>query len=712
MIIVKRFYFAALLFLICTGATAQQNIKKDSSGTQKSDKKLMLAAVSTVDSIILRWAPVDPVDWKLASQQGYILERTTLDANNKVITRFEKLTPTPIKAWSKEMFIANVSKDKKEDKFSAVAAQALYGATFKPAAQKEEVALDEFNLLMKQHNEDEMRHSFALFAADVDVKASVALGLRYVDKKVEKDKKYIYRLYAVPKKGLLEMDTALFVIAPKDVITLNRVTFVQAETHNKAVFLEWPKNVQENNYTAFFIERSADGGKTFKQINAEPFTNINGSAEQIKNTVVVFSDTLPELYKKYVYRVRGVNSFAQYSPYSLPVEVMAKDDKAPPPPIINKTVKLSNAIYKISWIDSASSGDVKGYNVRRSRKLDSNFVALNKTLLPVTTRQYVDSTAKPGLSYYYSVTVVDTAGNSSSSLPDYVFTYDTIPPAAPVALAGKIDTGGTVTLKWALAKEEDIKGYRVFKANAADHEFTAVSKDIIQDTTFTDTIVLKTLTRDIYYKVMAVDNNLNNSGYSTALQLIKPDVVPPVPAVFVNYVTSDTSIQLFWNPSSSTDLNKQHLYRKTGTSGWLQLALLDKTTASYNDTAVQKLTLYTYLLISEDSAGLKSDSSFPISAKTFFNAASGAGKITAEYMADSLAVKIGWQLPVNTSATNIVLYRSVNGGGMVMYQNIPAGKQGYIDRHVAAGNTYGYSFKPIYAANREGGLSNTATVTP
>lgn len=704
------FYLTAVLLFTYSISAAQQNIKKDSVAGR--GKNLLLTAAAMGDSIILRWAPVDPVDWKLAGRQGYILERTTLDAKNKVVVRFEKLTSEPIKPWSKETFLQNVSKDRKEDKFMAIGAQALYGASFKPAQQSNEPAVDEFNMMMKQHTEDEMRHSFALFAADVDARAATALGLRFVDKNVEKDKKYIYRLYAIPQKGLVEMDTALYVIAPKDVADLGRVTFVQAETHNNAVFLEWPKSALENNYTAFFIERSQDGGKTFKQLNSEPFTNVNGSPGLSKNTVVVFSDTVPQLYKAFVYRVRGVNSFAQLSPYSLPVEVIAKDDKAPPAPIINKTVKLSPTMYRISWLDSNKTKDVKGYYVRRSKKLDSNFAALNKTILPVTARQFVDSTAKPGQSYYYNIQVVDTAGNSSNSIPDYVFTYDTIPPSAPIGLAGNIDTNGVVTIKWRLAQEDDIKGYRLYKANAADHEFTAVSKDIIQDTTFTDTLTLKTLTKDVYYKVIAVDNNLNNSTYSNALILVKPDVVPPVPGVFTNYVTTDTSIQLFWNKSSSADLSKQHLYRKAANTDWVQAAMLDKNVESFTDTAMQKNTLYTYQLISVDSAGLKSEPSFPINAQTYFKAsAASQGDIKATLQSDSTGIKVEWTLRNGVHPANILIYRSVNGGGLTMYKTVPAAQGSYTDKSIDAGNTYSYSFKCMYDAGGETILSKQATVS-
>lgn len=701
---------AACLFF-CSQAVAQKVYTRDTVTRMAGPgKNLLLTGTSAGDSVILRWAPTDPEAWQMASSQGFVLERTTLDAANKVIVKFEKIAS--LVPWSKETFLQRISKDKKEDKYCAIAAQALYGASFKPAAQNNEAPdMDEFTIIMKQHREDVMRHGFALFAADIDSRAATALALRYVDKNVEKNKKYIYRVYAVPMPGKFAMDTALFIVAPKDVYPINRVTFVKAESHNNAVFLEWPKSVVENNFTAFFIERSSDGGNNFTQLNKEPFTNVDVSAEMSKNSVIIYADTVPALSKTYTYRVRGINSFAQLSPYSLPVNITPNDNNAPPSPLINKTVKLSPTKNKITWQDSSNAKDIQGYYVRRNKSLDSNFTNLNKTMLPTTARQFVDSTAKPGQSYYYSVAVVDTAGNSSNSLPDYVFTYDTIPPSAPLALKGNIDTNGIVTIKWGLATEEDIKGYRVFKANAVDHEFTAVSKDIIQDTTYTDTLTLKTLTKEVYYKVIAVDNNLNNSVYSTALRLKKPDIIPPVAAVFTNYIASDTAIQLYWNKSSSADLNKQYLYRKNERSGWQLVAELNNTAAMFADTSMEKQTLSTYILVSEDSAGLKSDSSFPIAAKTYFRAHEGGdGSLTASLEKDT-SIQLQWTLKSPRTVANVIIYRSINNGTLSVYKNLPATQSAYIDLAILPGNTYGYSIKCVYAGGNEGMLSREVKET-
>ncbi len=73
----------------------------------------------------------------------------------------------------------------------------------------------------------------------------------------------------------------------------------------------------------------------------------------------------------------------------------------------------------------------------------------------------------------------------------------------------------------------DIRGFNVFYSNKPDHEFSLLTKTPLTDTVFRDTISLKTLTKKIYYKVVAVDYNSNYSKFSQILELKRPDVVPP-----------------------------------------------------------------------------------------------------------------------------------------------------------------------------------------
>lgn len=708
--VIKKLLLISLLLVNYNIVTyGQNNIKQNN----EANKKLVLMATSMTDSIVLRWAPTDHLYWSEANDSGYILERTTLSADNKVEVRFKKLTEKPIKPWSKEMFLNRVNKNNKRDKYCAIAAQALYGSSFQSADSNNiNGEANEFDIIIKQNKENQMRFSFALFAADVNARAANSLGLRFVDKSVERNKKYVYRLYAVPNSKDVKLDTALFIISPKDVSVLNRVTFVKTASYNNIVFLSWPKNNVENNFTAYNIERSNDNGKTFIQINENPFISTNKKPEKVNNTYVTYIDTVPVLYHDYIYRVNGINLFGQISPYSLPVTIKPKDDKAPPPPSINKSIKINDHTYKISWRDNNNNPDLYGYKVLRSKKVDSAFVQLNKEIIPVSVSSYFDSTAKSGQSYYYKVCALDTAGNFSTSIPDYVFTYDSIPPSIPIGLTGNIDTNGIVTLHWPLGTDDDIKGYRIYKSNELSHVFTPLSKTLITDTLFRDSITLKTLSRDIFYKIVAVDENYNSSEYSAPCRLIKPDIIPPVPAVFTDYKVTDTSIQLFWNHSSSNDFKQQYLLRKAENGDWIQIAILDNKQVSFEDKKMEKLKMYSYEIISEDSSGLKSVPSYTINAKTYYKVTKNeSSRLVANVQPDNTSIKVEFAYQNSDNILSIVLYRSVNNSGMITYKNIEVDQKIFLDKNVKSGNTYSYSFKCIYKDHNESLLSDEVTVS-
>ena len=55
-------------------------------------------------------------------------------------------------------------------------------------------------------------------------------------------------------------------------------------------------------------------------------------------------------------------------------------------------------------------------------------------------------------------------------------------------------------------------------------------------------------------KLSAFDENRNASKYSDALELKRPDKVPPVAPLFNDFLVSDTSVVLHWVTSSSDDV--------------------------------------------------------------------------------------------------------------------------------------------------------------
>ena len=124
------------------------------------------------DSLVLRWAPSTAGAWLVGNRAGYIVERIGVGRDGSVPQKtYERLTPVPLVPWSLDEWKARSAPT---DTFSAVAAQALYGAAFVPHALEQ----GDVGALKNAADELSNRYSFALFAADNDAAAAYGLALR------------------------------------------------------------------------------------------------------------------------------------------------------------------------------------------------------------------------------------------------------------------------------------------------------------------------------------------------------------------------------------------------------------------------------------------------------------------------------------------------------------------------------------------------------
>jgi hypothetical protein len=304
---------------------------------------------------------------------------------------------------------------------------------------------------------------------------------------------------------------------------------------------------------------------------------------------------------------------------------------------------------------------------------------------------------------------VDTAGNIVTSLPRYVVTPDNIAPVKPTGLNGKIDMKGAVKLSWHQGKENDIEGYRIYRANAKDQTFNPISSTI-PDTLFKDTITLNTLTKHIYYKIVAVDRNKNNSPYSDILELKRPDIVPPVAPVIDNFKSGDKSMVIYWVCSNSNDVVNQILYRRTKDQEWKVIAQLAQKINVYRDTLVERNNWYEYSLEAVDDAGLHSDKSFPLNVKVFDSGVRPAVQnFNVVKSPDGKSLLLSWKYPEKGDFW-FIIYRSVDGKDLMTYKNLSSDQHSFNDIILTKG-TFLYSIKVVYKDGAESELKKSIPVS-
>ena len=408
------------------------------------------------DSIVLRWAPTDPVAWTLGKDSGYRIMRIDYtDPQHPVSTM---LNTTSFRPLTHDQMMATLDRN---NKYAAIAAQALYGNDF----QMTKDAPISFARKIKQgHDALNFRYSFALQAADFSAPVASAIALRWVDKAVKKGINYIYLITVNGSNKNYVVDSAAVFLANNKVASNSAPDGLQGFSFDRQIELHWNRR-QVGNFSAYYIERSDDQGKTWQTLNKLPYyttdqaptaksttgqtptaksearsaTKTDSAVRKVASILrdhQIFMDSIPVDYHDYYYRIRGIDAFAELSPWSTPIIIQGRDLTPPAPPVINSAKNPAGSRIDVTWTQRTPVPDLAGYYVSRSNSVKGPFYPLTKYILPKNTTSFTDSAAIPQLPNYYVVIAVDTAKNvaASSAYPGYL--TDTIPPAAPVQVAG------------------------------------------------------------------------------------------------------------------------------------------------------------------------------------------------------------------------------------------------------------------------------------
>ncbi|MDP4214476.1 MAG: hypothetical protein Q8926_17840, partial [Bacteroidota bacterium] len=593
-----KYLFLFFILPFALVATAQKKTGK--AVPPKKDSvhiSLHMKAQNYGDSIVVRWAPGTAVSWLLTQKNGFVFKRKVFRKGQKNVFSLVDSSSTVIHPWSLDAW-GNYFKSS-HDSLSAVAAQMVFAKALPFDKSKQG---NSFNNLSEKYNEQQSRFGFALMLADFDPAVADGMGFRYVDKKVSRGLYYLYTLVPVEIRPYAKIDTGRVLVDGSRKYIREKFPVIKGIAGDKKIKLLWYSGIGTNPFSGFIIERSEDG-KNFSRLNRLPFVAFKSGKE--KDKPVEYSDSVSQDYKNYYYRVIGINSFGDHSDPSQILTIHALDLTPPHYPLISsiKNIKGTGSI-QLQWTKNEKENDFKGYIVGRSTNLKGPFMPISKDFLPYGTTRFTDEHPSTGSPNYYIVAAVDTAGNAGRSLPAYMNVEDHTAPARPGGVAGSIDSSGRVSIHWNWGTEDDLAGYRVFFANAPDHQFTPLSQDLVTDSSFTDSIILKTLTKKIYYKVIAYDQAMNASPASPILVLNKPDRVPPLAAMIKGFKVTDSAVVLAWFPSSSNDVSRQILYRKQDSStDWTALSEFRPKDSVFTDRKILSGHRYVYAIETIDSSG-------------------------------------------------------------------------------------------------------------
>jgi uncharacterized protein len=661
---------------------------------------LRIVAVGKVysDSLVLRFAPADAISFETVKRSGIKIERAFLPKNADEKMEFTTLN-TALKIQPESFWRSNFNS---KDTMASLAAQLVFGKnTFLP---NNDAAIQ----LQQQKDYQNSRFAYTLMAADQDARVANALGLRFVERNYQKTEKYVYRVTFNENPLGYATDTTWLLLDASEKIEKAKAPAPEIKLNDSQVELSWrlPKGYS---FTGFNLYRSRGSAKPQK-LNTAIIVQANGNDES--HRFFSFKDSVQN-YVKYAYFLVGIDAFGDASNPSESISVMTKDMSPPPAAQILKAEPNANGKMKIDWDYVAQNTDLDGFRVHRAASIDGDYQAIS-TVLPKSTRSFIDTAKATSTGRFYKILSLDTAQNGSWSLPLYGFFMDSIPPAPPLGLKAIIDTNSIVTLTWDAGLEPDLQGYRVYYSNATDHRFTLLTGHILADTIYRDTIQKRSLTREIFYRVVAVDRNSNHSKPCQFVKVKRLDVIPPDAAVFKEVFVKDSTVILNWINSTSPDLaNIRLLYRlQNKQDAWAEIKSwnLKDSVSTFKTKDLKGKEWYEFSIESEDSTGLKSVCAQPAQIRTYDTGIRpGISKLSANYDASNKSIKLKWNesFPENT---RFLIYRNIpNGPGLSKYKYVNNTKE-FVDKGIIQKGDYAYTLKVLFADGSESLPAETISI--
>ncbi|MGG8495161.1 fibronectin type III domain-containing protein [Tenacibaculum sp. TC6] len=670
-----------LVYVCLVSITMAQNT------SEKAEIKV-LSRPHPSNKIMLRWAPNTPMSFRKLNTFGYQLKRFTISISGQTLSKpIEKdlglFKPAEPEEWMKII---------EKNNNAAVMAQAIFGESFNVEGQ------GTLEGIINMSQEQEQRFTWALYVADQDFEVAKLAGLGFEDIEVKSTEKYVYKVYPlVPKNEMLIKDGGVFV-GLQDYQELPKPLDLAAIFDDGKVMLNWNYAIHINEYNSYFVERSKDG-VSFEKLNKLPYTTLN-SGGRVDTKRIYYTDSIIN-NKTYYYRVKGRTPFGELSP---PSEIISgKGLKVLPyvPKISSKEIINDNKSVILEW-EFMNEGNefISGFKLNQSDKVDGVYKTVINTIKPTQRKIQFDELTPTN---YFTITAIGKNGSNRESYPVLVQPVDSIPPQKPINLEGKVDSLGVVTLKWKANAEPDMLGYRVFRGNNKNEEFSQLTVSPHLATIFYDSISVKSLNDKVYYKIVAVDQRFNMSEFSDVLTLKKPDFIPPTSPVITSYQAKEGKVYLKWANSQSTDVEKHEVYRRVRDSiQWNLITSLPKDSLkiSYTDWIDENIdggTDYQYLIKAIDDSGLQSTNEDYLTVEIPKNILETGIKNAGTYIDKTNAfIELFWKIIDKESIAEIMVYKGVKEKKTTLLRNVPPVITRIVDEDVHPNNVYIYILRPVF----------------
>jgi len=369
------------------------------------------------------------------------------------------------------------------------------------------------------------------------------------------------------------------------------------------------------------------------------------------------------------------------------------------------STKAASGSVALSWTTPLSDGGaaITGYNIYRGTSAGGE--AATPVATNVAATAYSDNGLVNGVTYYYKVTAVNSAGESApsteaSATPQVV---TATPPSAPQTLAASAGNG-TATLNWLAPTStggSPITGYNVYRGIAPGAEVSTPIASNVTALTFTDNTVSNGTT--YYYKVAAV-NAVGVSPMSNEVTAAPAATVPGAPTGLIASGSSGV-VTLSWtapNSDGGAGITGYNVYRGTTTGGEATTPVATGiAVANFTDSGLTNGTTYFYRVAAVNSVGTSAPSNEASATPQPAIAPPTPPQNLAATGANG-AVQLTWSAPSSNggaAVTGYTVFRGTTPGGEAstpIASNVTS--LNYADTGLPNGTTYYYEVSAVNAA--------------
>ncbi len=435
-------------------------------------------------------------------------------------------------------------------------------------------------------------------------------------------------------------------------------------------------NWRDNSYTetGFRIERKTQGGE---------FTTLFTTNPDVKT----YTDTTVVEGTYYEYRVFAITSRSTSAPSNI-----ASVHTPPKAPTGLTAIKISGSQINLNWTDNSEIET--NYDLERRRTGTGATQYTRIALLPPNSTSYSDTGLTQNVTYLYHIRALkDTIPSEWSNEARVTTTVPT--PDAPTNLRATALDQHTISLTWDPLPRANERGFVIEMSREENSGYSI--KDSVS-AGFVRANISDLLSQTLYYFRIYAYNDSGRSPYSNIASATTLSGPPAAPSDLRAVAPSYRCVVLTWSDNSVEETGFRIEKKVTTGTRWDILIDLPTNTTTYNDSAVNPSTTYSYRVLAFNNYGQSGYSN-----EAQVTLPNGAPNAPTEMVATAVGprqIDLTWQ-DNSEDELGFTLTRRPMGGGqntwIVLVDSLPSNTITYTDLDVSPLTAYGYR---VQAFNR------------